>query len=871
MRSVGIRKRSWFRTAGVVTVAAQLLGVGGLAYAADKACFPKPTFVYGGDPAYDKLDANDVTRWTGSSGYGWNSGSATEMSYQGAIGSNPDYVSGTGVPGHPEILDKRMLLSFQRNIPISQVDKDEGVRVGLSYDFTDSLTMKTKRVSQIIVVHFDTGDFTSTFSNQPPDCPPPMGTSNCANNPSADPNTFVSYKPPKVDLLQEVDDLTTTPPTYGTVANWPTSGSGDPTQWVKDHTVIWFFADKSVTPTKYFWRLHMALPLSGGAAPDPGTAWTSPSVWVGDVVGAGGTKNMPPFWVDMITLATDLSQLNYKHFPDWADDHAVGRVAPYDIPRPTFWGQAEVGSPRDPSLLTPGDIHCDGTGILIPGTVGDNVVWHSTIWNTKAGTNTAGVFNDGGKLYMLDATSTPGTIGRAHNKMAVQVLNTSSTPYDRANIKAQFFVAPYGSQAAQSIWTPMNIDGNNFSCDGGASINNPTCTIVPASALPIDSVAVGTGAIPQSTTMSPVPVEFDQKDDWIPATNYVCAVQKTDTMPFDWNYHNLDGVGELCHDPVYKPMDANPGPTSKGGGLPGHQCIQAQLSGTGVQFATKSAFRNMHQNTASLTREVATIDTKGLKKVKGQKYHDIYLYVETQNMPYRVDTGYSPRTYNTAMQIYNRYNNCGVDNPSILSYAGNYIDGEGECPGGFDPNIPAPSDEYFTKTMPTFTVHAYADTGDKFTRNGRTVPVLTQLTSFGQYFTHDSTAEGPVFGWDASLEPVNGTTFQKVGPNTYRIRVPNDGAGQVVTHVEALPTKRPTCAGTVDMNIVQLLKAIAPLIDISPEDAGEINALIDSLQIECVDLQWFLNKIGAHDWGCWSSWIKFLIDQINAASGCKCN
>jgi hypothetical protein len=148
---------------------------------------------------------------------------------------------------------------------------------------------------------------------------------------------------------------------------------------------------------------------------------------------------------------------------------------------------------------------------------------------------------------------------------------------------------------------------------------------------------------------------------------------------------------------------------------------------------------------------------------------------------------------------------------------------------------------------------------------------MTQLTSFGQFITHDATAEGPVFGWDASLEPVAGTQFSKVGPNTYRIRIANDAAGQVITHVEPLPSKRPTCTGTVNMNIVQLLQAIAPLITLSPADAGAINWLIDSLQIQCVDLQWALNKIGAENWGVWTSWVKLLITEVETASGCTCH
>jgi hypothetical protein len=235
--------------------------------------------------------------------------------------------------------------------------------------------------------------------------------------------------------------------------------------------------------------------------------------------------------------------------------------------------------------------------------------------------------------------------------------------------------------------------------------------------------------------------------------------------------------------------------------------------------------------------------------------------VETKNMPYRVDNGYAPRTYGVAMQLYNRNNGCGE-----IGFR------EGSCGGnGFDPSVPAPSESWFAATMPTYVVHAFADTGQKYTVNGTTIPVLTRMTSFGQFVSHDANTEGPVFGWDAGLEPAPGTQFQKIGVDTYKIRIPNDKAGQVVTHVEPLPTKRPTCSGTVNMNIVQLLSSIAPLVAVSPECAGEINWLVDSLQIQCVDLQWILNKVVALDWGQWTSWVKFLVSQVEASSGCKCN
>jgi hypothetical protein len=509
-----------------------------------------------------------------------------------------------------------------------------------------------------------------------------------------------------------------------------------------------------------------------------------------------------------------------------------------------------MGSARDSGGITPGDLSCSGTGLVVETSTNDHVVWHSNLWNEAAGTDSQNLFQDGGRLYMLKNNQA------ALNQIAVQIKNTSSTPVDPTQVKAQFLVAPYGSQAIQTVWAPLNVGGNDFSCVGGSTTTpNASCTPSPKGANQlIDSQPVsGTpSSIGQNTSFT-----LEQKGGWTPSANYICATQSNDAPNYTYYYDNNTGTNQLCHTAVYEPTDRLGGDLSKAG-FPAHACMQVQLSATGVQLATKSAFRNMHQGTASLHRESALIDTRGLKKIKGQSYHDIYLYVEKKNMPYRVDAGYSPRTYSAAMQIYNRANRG--------------CDGEFCQPGnGFDPSVPAPSEDFFAKEMPTMVVHAYADTGQYSIVGGQKVPVLTRMTSFGQFISHDSNAEGPVYGWDASLEPMAGTQFQKVGVDTYKIRIANDGAGQVVTHVEPLPTKRPVCSGSVNMNIVQLLTAIAPLVQVSPECAGEINGLIDSLQIQCVDLQHVLDKIVALDWGQWSSWVKFLVQQVETASGCKCN
>ncbi|MGZ3440762.1 MAG: hypothetical protein ACXVDD_14665, partial [Polyangia bacterium] len=650
MRSVGMRKRSWFKTAGVVTFAAQLLGGAGLAHATDKACFPMPTFVSGGDPAFDKLDPNNVTRWTGSSGYGWSSGGLSELSYEGAIGSNPEYP----VAGHPEIGQKRLLLSFSRQVPLPQVDSLEGMRVGFSYVYNDPHNGPTN-VSEILVLNFDAGGHSSSWSSTPPQCSSSTMGSVCANDPNGDPNAFQSLKPSLVTLLQKINDGTPNP--------WPLdpSSSGDPTQWVKDHARIWIFSDTSVSPTKYYWRLQLALPIRGktaGVSPDPTAYWSSPSIYLDDAAfsATAAGKNIPPFWLDMITAATGTMStgtvpLVWKHFPDWVEDStAPSRDGTYQIPSTTGWATAEVGSPRDPALITTGDIQCSGTGLTIQSSTADKVVWHSDIWNTKAGTNTAGLFNDGGRLYMLDSAN-----HLAANRMAVQVANTSATPVDKSAVKAHFLVAPYGSQAVASVWAPMTVTGNDYTCSGSSTAGHTSCTPQPTNVTgTIDSAPTTTGSLTIGTS-----VEIDQAADWKPSANYVCAVQTTDTAPYSWYYQNpgFSGPGQLCGTAVYTPNSTS-GAIPAATGLPGHQCIQVQLSSTsaGVQFATKSAFRNMHQATASLRRETATIDTRGLKKIANQGWHDVYLYVETHNMPYRVDAGYAPPTYNRAMQIYNRAN-----------------------------------------------------------------------------------------------------------------------------------------------------------------------------------------------------------------------
>ena len=855
MRSVGMRKRNWFKTVGALTFGVQMLAGAGLANAAPAhACFPQTAFVSGGNPDFTSLSPDNVLKWTGASGYGWNSGATDEMSYQAAMGINTNYP----VTGFSTIQRESLLLQFQRNMAAPQVTAAQGFRLGFSYPYTEG--GKTTTISEVAIVNF-AADNHPGFSATPPTCSCTV-TTNCANDPVAqpDPTQWVSITPSVASIAQ----VKTTAGVDAPPTNWP--GTNDFT-WLANQTRLWIFVDNSDPNNKtYTWRLQASLPIqiadtTTNQGPDPNGQWLVPAIFLdhADFSALAAGKNIPSFWLDMITDAafptSGTTPLLNQHFPDWADDSMVGRGNDgFDIPSTTQWGLGEIGSPRAAALLAPTDISCSGGGLAILGTVGDNVVYHSNIWNDDAGLNTAGLFSDGGQLNLLTTT---GTLGK--NRMRVEITNGTANDVAPSSITTQFSIAPYGAQSPSTIWAPLNLGGNDFTCKEGTSqtANAASCTPLPMTGVNYGPIAStpAPGNILDGSNMTPSGSTFDlyQGTEWIPSADYMCATQYNDNPgSISWDYGQSSVSNSICKTNAYHPTD--PSGNGAGGGLYAHQCIQAQLgtNGVGVQFATKSAFRNMHQAPASLHRETATIDTLGLKKISGQSYHNIYLYLETKNMPYRVDAGYSPTTYNAAMTLYNRDSHSDKRQP------------------GFNPNVPAPSENFFAKTMPTLIVHAYADTGHTYKNNGVTYPVLTQLTSFGQFVSHDASVEGPAYGWDASLEAVTGTAFEKVGPNTYRLQIPNDAAGKVVTHVEALPTVRPTCSGTVNMNIVQLLQSIAPMLTTSPADAGEINTFIDSLQIQCVDLAYELNKIGALNWGTWQSWVKLLITEIEAASGCTC-
>jgi hypothetical protein len=85
---------------------------------------------------------------------------------------------------------------------------------------------------------------------------------------------------------------------------------------------------------------------------------------------------------------------------------------------------------------------------------------------------------------------------------------------------------------------------------------------------------------------------------------------------------------------------------------------------------------------------------------------------------------------------------------------------------------------------PTAIIRGYYDTGSRLTVNGKQRPILASMVSFGYFVDH----QGPVVGWKNAL-----TGAEQITPDFYVIRVANNSAAPIGVRVEAL--EHPTGAG----------------------------------------------------------------------------
>lgn len=208
--------------------------------------------------------------------------------------------------------------------------------------------------------------------------------------------------------------------------------------------------------------------------------------------------------------------------------------------------------------------------------------------------------------------------------------------------------------------------------------------------------------------------------------------------------------------------------TAKGTPMPAsaqnpHQCIYVELSSTdpNVIITSSSAYHNMDIASASTFRRYAEISVKGLKVVNAAKPRDVYLRLQTFNMPKVVDNddrGGGDFTHGGNKSPFASASSTGQGRP--------------------------PEVEDVIAFQPTYAVHCYHDTGEQYAlENGTKVKVLRPQTAFGYFAVHD----GPLHGWESRIYGA-----EKITDNVYILRVPNNGVKLIETVLQARESAQDT-------------------------------------------------------------------------------
>lgn len=223
-----------------------------------------------------------------------------------------------------------------------------------------------------------------------------------------------------------------------------------------------------------------------------------------------------------------------------------------------------------------------------------------------------------------------------------------------------------------------------------------------------------------------------------------------------------------------------------------HQCMLVELSSTdpSVIFTKSSEFANMHVVDASVFERVAEISVVGLAPISPRP-RDVYLYLETFNMPRVADGPYLERMAqgwgNRMSALASRRQINTVDD--VIPY------------------------------VPSYRIHAYHDTGKMLElEDGSSVRILTAQTSFGYFVQH----KGELYGWESRLYGA-----VKLADDFYVSRAPNNGAARVVTAIQARESanEAPLPETRAEPELIGCLEAIAGWL----EQQGSIGQFLAAL------------------------------------------
>jgi hypothetical protein len=204
-----------------------------------------------------------------------------------------------------------------------------------------------------------------------------------------------------------------------------------------------------------------------------------------------------------------------------------------------------------------------------------------------------------------------------------------------------------------------------------------------------------------------------------------------------------------------------------------HQCVMVELFGTNLDFIHSSAFINTRIAPASIFEDEAEVSTVGLAQALAPN-RDVYLSVQTYNMPTQMDPGTGTRPGLDTEKLPEKQFNA----KTIEQY---------ETPDQIVERTRLRSrEEIVLASEPTYVTRGYFDTGRRITLDGLERQVLQPMVSFGYRMDH----QGPLYGWDHRLDgPQN--VVEKIGPNFYRVSVPNNSVVKIKTKIMAKESAEP--------------------------------------------------------------------------------
>ena len=195
-----------------------------------------------------------------------------------------------------------------------------------------------------------------------------------------------------------------------------------------------------------------------------------------------------------------------------------------------------------------------------------------------------------------------------------------------------------------------------------------------------------------------------------------------------------------------------------------HQCILVELSGVDVYFLRSSVHRNMRFVPASTFKENAQINITGLPPFSEGNYErDVYLYVQTMNMPEKVKDNKQKID-----QVSEKPDT--TENANIKKEGGVRITDE-----EIEKYIERSKAEELALTEPTYIVRAFYDSGKKIKLNETEYTIIRPMTAYGYFIKH----EGSLAGWKHTLEGA-----EEIAPNFYKLSV--DSTAIVTTTITAV-------------------------------------------------------------------------------------